>query len=125
MTVAVFVGPTDTPILQGEPATLRCSNNDFGGGLRLWREEGGTTFANQDGILPGVPAKYQDFQISAPSSTQIDLIIPDAQVADEGTYTCEMTPDSGSAVFMVESKCYSNTLHFNITTEWLYLLSLV
>ena len=103
VTVAVFVGPNDTSVLQGGTATLRCSNNDFVGGIRQWRE-GVTTFANQDGIFPGVPAKYQDFQISAPSETQLDLIIPDAQVADEGTYECEMTTGIGSADFTVESK---------------------
>ena len=107
MTVAVFVGPIDTPIVHGGTATLRCSNSDFVGGIRQW-SEGTKTFANQDGVFPGDTfAKYQDFQISAPSSTQVDLIIPNAQVADEGTYTCELTPDTGSAVLTVESKCTS------------------
>ena len=104
VTVAVFVGPIDTPILRGETATLQCSNSDFVGGIRQW-SEGPTTFADQDGVFPGAAlAKYQDFQISAPSETQLDLIIPDAQVADEGTYECEMTTGIGSADFTVESK---------------------
>ncbi|XP_071806627.1 kin of IRRE-like protein 2 isoform X3 [Asterias amurensis] len=103
VSVAVFVGPIDTPVLQGGTATLRCSNSDFSGGVRQWREEGKTTFADQNGIFVGDTfTKYQDFQISAPSATQIDLIIPSAKVADEGTYECEMTPDKGSAVFTVE-----------------------
>ncbi|XP_071806619.1 uncharacterized protein [Asterias amurensis] len=102
LTVAVFVGPTDTSVQQGGTATLGCSNGDFVSGVRIWRE-GTTTFANQDGIFTGDTfTKYQDFQINSPTSTQLDLIIPSAQVAHEGTYTCELTPGLGSAVFTVE-----------------------
>ena len=105
MTVAVFSGPVDTSILRGNTATLQCSNDAFVGGVTAW-SEGPLTFASQTGVFPG-PAydKYRDFEINSPSSTQIDLVIPDSEVADEGTYTCEISPDSGTATFKVESKC--------------------
>ena len=108
MTGAVFSGPQDTTVLRGATATLTCSDPDYtGAGVTLWLE-GGTAFANEGGIfnLPTL-SKYQDFRVEASTSTPItklDLVIPDAQVGDEGTYECELSPGTGAASFKVESK---------------------
>ena len=109
MTVAVFSGPVDTSVLRGNTATLQCSNSDVtGSGVTQW-SEGGVAFASQMGVFDGDTfAKYQDFQINSPSASQIDLVIPNADVADEGAYTCQITPDTQTADFKVESKCLSS-----------------
>ena len=107
VTVAVYSGPVDTSVLRGNTATLQCSNDAFEGGITQW-SEGDLTFASETGVFPrDAFAKYQDFEINSTSSTQIDLVIPYSKVADEGTYTCEISPDSGTATFKVESKCLS------------------
>ena len=104
-TVGQFSGPQDTSVLQGDAATLTCSNPAFtGAGVTLWDEDG-TTFANQGGVFLG--GKYTNFAVDTGSTspaTQLNLVISNAQVSDEGNYTCEITPDAGSAALKVESK---------------------
>ena len=91
VTIAVFSGPENTSVMQAGSATLTCSNSAFtGSGAVTWREEGGQTFAYNTGVFRGDDyAKYANFEIVSNSATQIDLLITNAVVADEGTYICE------------------------------------
>ena len=86
----MFSGPQDTTVLRGATATLTCSDPDYtGAGITAW-SEGGTAFANEGGVFnQPTLSKYQDFRVvvsPTTPTTRLDLVIPDAQVADEGTY---------------------------------------
>ena len=115
MTVAVFSGPENTSVMQGGRATLTCSNSAFtGSGAAVWSEEGGVIFAYNTGVFRGDDyAKYANFEIVSNSATQMDLLITNAVVADEGTYICEILAETGfTASFQVESK-FSSSLYLH------------
>ncbi|XP_022109081.1 cell adhesion molecule 3-like [Acanthaster planci] len=103
VTDAAFTGPQDTSALRGTTATLYCRNPDYTGpGLTQWSE--GVTFANEGGVF-GSNAKYDNFGVITSSSTpttQLDLQISNVQVSDEGTYECEITPNSAAATLKAE-----------------------
>ncbi|XP_022109090.1 kin of IRRE-like protein 3 isoform X3 [Acanthaster planci] len=102
--VAVFTGPQDTSVLRGASATLYCRNPDHTGtGITQW-SEGGDVFANEGGVF-GSNTKYDNFDVITSSSTpttQLDLRINSAEISDEGTYECQITPDRKTATLTVE-----------------------
>ncbi|XP_022109080.1 fibroblast growth factor receptor 3-like [Acanthaster planci] len=102
--VAVFTGPQDTSVLRGATTTLYCRNPDYTGpGVTFW-SEGGDTFATEGGVF-GSNTKYDNFDVITSSSTpttQLDLQITNAQITDEGTYECEITPSRQAATLKVE-----------------------
>ena len=110
---AAFSGPTSTVVLLNGNATLTCSSSNYtnlSDGPSLWNDatDGGNiiTFATQTGGVFTSPAfaKYSNFEIVSAVASQMDLRVRHAQVEDEGTYTCAMITDSGSARLTVESR---------------------
>ncbi|XP_038062508.1 cell adhesion molecule 3-like [Patiria miniata] len=100
------VGPSDTAALLGGAATLTCSNPAYtspGSGAALW-SEGGVPFGTQQNGIYTAPefAKYTNFGIVSNEYPQMDLTVSNAQVEDEGTYTCTLPSDQGSATLTVE-----------------------
>ncbi|XP_038062505.1 cell adhesion molecule 2-like [Patiria miniata] len=100
------VGPRNTAALRGGAANLTCSNPAYtspSSGAARWAE-GLTTFGTQQGGIYTGPAfaKYTNFGIVSDEFPQMDLTVSDAQVEDEGTYTCTMITKQGSATLAVE-----------------------
>ncbi|XP_038062358.1 cell adhesion molecule 3-like isoform X2 [Patiria miniata] len=116
-TIVDAVGPSDTAALRGGAATLTCSNPAYtspSSGAAFW-EEGGTPFGTQQNGIYTAPefAKYTNFDIVSTEYPQMDLTVSNAQVEDEGTYTCTLQSDQGSATLTVEIEGNEPTITLN------------
>ena len=99
----------DTVVLLGQDTTLYCRNSDHTSGFEQWSDATNTPsspFASRSGgVQRGAGfEKYVNFDLESTAITQLGLKINSAELEDEGTYACTLSPDTGSATLSVESE---------------------
>ena len=113
----------DTVVLLGQDTTLYCRNSDHTSGFEQWSDVTNTPsspFASRSGGVQRGAAfeKYVNFDLESTAITQLGLKINSAELEDEGTYACTLSPDTASATLSVESECSGHAYWLFWQSSW-------